>query len=243
LARRRKLRVDAYDRTARLYPALLVAAPFTLFALTLLSLPDAWQKAASLIAAGGLHVLLIQWVRDRGLSAQKTLWADWGGPPTTRMLRWSNATNLTLQTRRHEDVGKATGVPLPTAEEEAADPESADDCYETAVTVLRQRTRSGDDYPLVQAENAHYGFRRNLYGCKPLGIGFAATAAAIEIALVILSWLGVVDLPPGWLLLAALLSGAAIVAWRKWITPGFVETAANKYAEELLSAASTVPAE
>src|SRR5664280_3851350 len=169
--------MDAYDRKARLYPAAVVIFPLTLLGLVLFSLPERWKGLVTLAAAGGLHVLVIHVVRDLGAGKQDALWASWGGAPTTLLLRWAGKTNLIQQQQRHTAVGVATAVNLPTQQEEAADQAGTDAIYESAVEVLREKTR-GDDLPPVVAESANYGFRRNLYGCRPFGIGVAALASA-----------------------------------------------------------------
>src|SRR5947208_9959356 len=68
-------------------------------------------------------------------------------------------------------------VKLPTSEEEAADPEGADQRYEACVRFLRNATRDRSTFPLVFAENVNYGFRRNLWGMRSAGIACSAVSA------------------------------------------------------------------
>ena len=62
-----------------------------------------------------------------------------------------------------------------------ADPEWADTKYEEVVTSLREATRDTSRFPLVFAENANYGFRRNLWGLRPIG-------TAVAVVLFLISW-------------------------------------------------------
>ena len=49
------------------------------------------------------------------------------------------------------------------------------------MTSLREATRDTSRFPLVFAENANYGFRRNLWGLRPIGTGVA-------VVLLLFSW-------------------------------------------------------
>ena len=98
-------------------------------------------------------------------------------------MRWAGKTNL-IQQQSHSAVEAATGVDLPTQHDEIADQAGNDAIYESAVEVLRAKIR-GDDFPLVVVETANYGFRRNLCGCRPFGIGVAALVSVAEVALAV----------------------------------------------------------
>ena len=81
------------------------------------------------------------------------------------------------------------GYPLPTQQEEEACPAWADTKYEEAVTALREATRDTSRFPLVFAENANYGFRRNLWGLRPIG-------TTIAVLLVLTCWTLLLLPPP-----------------------------------------------
>jgi hypothetical protein len=231
--------MDAYDRKARLYPAAVVIFPLTLLGLVLFSLPERWKGLVTLAAAGGLHVLVIHVVRDLGAGKQDALWASWGRAPTTLLLRWAGKTNLIQQQQRHTVVGVATGVNLPTQQEEAADQAGTDAIYESAVEVLRAKTR-GDDFPLVVAESANYGFRRNLYGCRPFGIGVAALASAAEVVLAVLGGRDILEISPALMIVAAIFSALWLAGWVFIVIPAFVKRDAERYAQALILAAFMV---
>ncbi|MET8317540.1 hypothetical protein ABZU78_25710 [Rhodococcus erythropolis] len=229
--------MDAYDRTARLSVAYITAFPLSVLAVfSIVDFQQWWLRLVVLGAGVGLPVLLIDLVRDLGVRTQADLWDGWGGPPTTVLLRWSSAPNPMLQQLRHRHVQRATGVALPTASEEAADPGVADQIYETAVSVLRQRARAQE---LVARENRQYGLRRNLYGCRLIAraAGFAAAAAGASLSPLAfdhLRWNAagiVVAISVAWIL------GSIVV-----ITSSFVKKSADRYAETLISAASEMEA-
>lgn len=229
--------LDAYDRKARLSPATLAVLPLLVLAAGLLVSPQRWPGLVPLTTACGLAYLVIQIVRDLGFNLEKRLWTGWGGAPTTRMLRWAEAPNKVLQRDRHASVARATGMSLPDERREQADPTRADDVYEAAVAKLRNLTSARQD-TLVTTELANYGFRRNLLGCRPIGVGLAVLAAITSAVLIALDQRGTLQLPIAPLITATAVSLLWALGWLVLVTPDFVHTAARKYATALLDAAS-----
>lgn len=226
--------MDAYERKARLFPVMLAAAPVSILSATLFSSPDWWQ---GLVAGGGvaaLHYFLAQIVRDKGGAVQAAMWLDGGGSPTVRALYSGLAPTGSALMLQRRVVEVATGVQLPAGQPNAGTEEAA--TYELAVRRLRDRTR-GSSFALIRAENANYGFRRNLYGVRGWGLGLAALGVGASLALFFASLLGLMALAPTGALLSAALSAGFWFVWRGSVTPAFVEAASERYAEALLSAA------
>jgi hypothetical protein len=187
---------------------------------------------AAVLAA--LTLLICTLVRDRGRHIEPRLWERWGGPPTNLRLRWGPTETQATTRSLHEQVTAATGIALPDAVGQASSPAEADRVYEQAVLVLRERTRDPAVFPLVAAENAEYGFRRNLLGLRPLALaGAAITLAASSVLLADGHARFVVP---------ALTSVAAGGVWLWLIGPGWVRLAAEHYADRLLGAAVTLNA-
>jgi hypothetical protein len=175
---------DTYSRQARLQPALLVLAP--VFFTIAVWFPRDYSLTAGLVGLGvscGIAGLLAHIARRRGRIAERQLFAEWGGKPTTIWLRHRD-THLDEYTKaryisflqRH-----IAGWTPPTSEEEAANPEAADRRYETAVKWLLEYTRDTTKFPLVFKENISYGFRRNLYGLRIIGLFLAVVALVVNI--------------------------------------------------------------
>lgn len=165
---------DSYSRQARLYPALILLLPPLLTIIAwypdLLS-SSAAATALTLATSCGLLYALASFARSRGKTVEQRLLAEWGGWPTTLWLRHSDR-NLPTPTklRYHAALQRyVSRVRLPTAGEEAADPRTADEAYRSVVEWLKERCR-GEKYPLVEKENAEYGFRRNLRGLRMPGV-------------------------------------------------------------------------
>ena len=164
--------MDAYTVRARIYPFLITAFPLAAAALVWLENDYAYISAlwGLLIWCGGA-VLFAQLGRDWGIRKQLGLYAQWGGEPTTRMLRHRDATNKVILSRWHNKLQMlCSDMKIPTESEEKADPIGADHVYEACVSIIRETTRDKNKFPLVFDELCSYGFRRNLWGMRPIGI-------------------------------------------------------------------------
>lgn len=196
-----------------------------------------------IVAAGGGTALLAQIARDRGRRKQAELWVSWGGPPTTSQLRFRGTKNETHFLTVRAQLEQLFGDALPTEEEEAKDPAGADQRYEAVVARLREATRDTKRFPLVLAENINYGFRRNLWGLKPIGVTLAIVAAACSWALFFMAIaLPLANLRELFLnpdivfvtrLMGAVLNTFASVMWLQIVKPSWVRTTAEAYAERL----------
>ena len=225
--------LDAYNRKARLTPAILAALPGLLFLVAAAVKPTPESSLGAAVLAA-LTLLICTLVRDRGRRIESGLWERWGGPPTSLRLRWRPTDTQAKARSLHEQVTAATGVALPDAVGQASSPTEADRVYEQAVLVLRERTRDPAAFPLIAAENAEYGFRRNLLGLRPLALaGAAITLVASSVLLADGHARFVVP---------ALASVAAGGVWLWLIGPGWVRLAAERYADRLLGAAVTLNA-
>jgi hypothetical protein len=125
-------------------------------------------------------------VRHVGSQIQQVLWRSWGGAPTTVMLRTRNEVGNPIERDEwRKAVELVTGVTLLTPEEEATDPDRAD---QTIGAAVGQLTRLGQSpmYPLVKAENIQYGFERNYYGLRWIGRAISATCVAVMLGSLLL---------------------------------------------------------
>src|SRR5205814_9836356 len=133
-------------------------------------------------------LVLAQFTRDAGKRVEPELFALWGGSPTTRLLRHRDASNRTTLERWHGRLRMLMEtVRIPTQAEEAADPQGADQVYQSCVAFLKERTRDHSKFALVFAENCSYGFRRNTWGLRRIGIsstlvGMVVVGACVFVA-------------------------------------------------------------
>jgi hypothetical protein len=238
---------DAYNRQARLYPALVTILPA--IALILAAFPKMLTSGGALVGiagASGLIFFLGDVGRTFGKRLEQALLRNWGGWPTTIWLRHSSSNLVSATKARYHSVLQrhVPGLVLPTKEDERTNPRQADEAYASAVEWLKERSR-GKDFPLVQKENANYGFRRNLRGLKPIGmlISLLAFSASVYLLIQAIHWpwtwkaLGSVDptvaAAAGFALLMLLL-------WTFFVTPSWVRQAGDAYARALLACCDTI---
>ncbi len=229
---------DRYMMSARIMPALVVLAPIGAVLAGLALAKPLTFAGVPLVAA--LSFLLGDIVRGAGQRAQDRLWTAWGGPPTTRRLRWRELSDPEVMAQRHRDVSAATGADLPTAEAERSDSELADTQYEHAVERLIDLVAAKPlEHPHVTHELTTYGFRRNLYGCKRAGITTCVVGVASAAAIVMFR-----DGELGDRLTAAaipaLVSLGLLVTWLVLVRQAWVRKAAEDYADRLWRAAAHI---
>jgi len=237
----------SYPLTARTLPVVLALAPLIVVAASVVSTMavPAVTVPGSAVLLTALSTLISHLGRDAGKRIEPTLWHEWGGPPTTQLLRWRAARPSEVAVSvRHQHVATlvAPSVRLPSAAEEAAAPESADDVYDVAVGLLRGMTRDASRFPLLKHENVGYGFRRNLFGLRTVGTVAAATALPAAVAFLTL---GIVRGRASDWLCAAAIAAASLIALTLWrgISGSWVERVAWAYAERLFEAAHVLAAE
>lgn len=167
--------LDPYDVKARLFPGLLVLLPvIAYFALLHGPQNPAVVGLTAVISACGGPYLLASFIRSWGLLAQARLIRRWGVQPSTVMLRHRDTT-LPQQTklRYHKLATSRLSIKLPSADEELRDHVGADMAYAAAADALRPLTNNRKDFPFVFKELVAYGFNRNAYGARWVGIAVA----------------------------------------------------------------------
>ncbi|KQR51310.1 hypothetical protein ASF88_19295 [Leifsonia sp. Leaf336] len=171
---------DSYTLQARTAPAVVLMLPLLLFVLYLVNTP--WV-GISIPALGVVGIISVanELVRGRGRLLQERLVSEWDGLPTTRALRHRDSGDTESRRRLREAICQLTGENLPTAAEEASNPEQADTRYreavDLAISVIR---RDGIDASIVRHENARYGFRRNTCAVKGAAVGVILAGLAVN---------------------------------------------------------------
>ncbi|MEU0312969.1 hypothetical protein [Nocardioides sp. NPDC006273] len=219
---------DAYSLRARVYPGLLTVLPITVIMVVLWPQSPAQALWPVAVSVGGMF-FLTNWVRDRGLKLEKRLVQQWDGLPTTRRLRWADGATDPDFERRRTQLEKLVGIPLPSAADE--DGERSDAIYLSAVRGLRIWVRQrADAFPLVQQENAAYGFRRNLLALKPIGIALCVLGLIVDGV-----WAVAVDATASVGILG-LVHGALLVSWITVVCGEWVRDQGERYADQLFDA-------
>ena len=230
--------LDGYERKARLYPALVLLAPVATLAVAVMLPTLSTVKAivALIIACGGA-LFLSQLARDKGKKSESKLFEEWGGMPSVTIFRHRDTRiDPITKERYHKKLAalvKETSVPSPA--DEMAAPETVENVYRAWSTYVRVNTRDTKKYPLLFKDNVCYGYHRNLWGLRPIGITVSALCFLGG-----LGWLGYQyhsgsDIS-GSVVGADAIALVFLVLWTLHVTPDWVRIPANAYAERLAEA-------
>lgn len=223
---------DRYERKARLLPGLLLAAGPALTAGALLHELSAWYAAVG--AAVGVEflaaIVLGHYARARGRALEDSLWASWGGPPTTRWLRPNDTSCSDQQKSKWRGaIKRLTGMTIPASVRDGADA-SVDQAITEATRQLRYVLRNKPNAAILQSHNEDYGFARNLYGVRVLWVALAVLCvAACGVAFAM-------RMKP-YAALAVSISALALSCLVASDLPKYVRRCADRYAESLFAAA------
>ena len=226
---------DLYTWRARVLPTFIVLFPIGIACgLWLPNFMVLGRLIGSLVGPLGLAMLLSQIGRDRGYRKQAALWLNWGGSPTVQLLRHRNDDlNPVIRQRYHQKLRLLRpDLSLPALEDELSNPTQADQIYEACIKYLIGRTRDRKKYCLVFKENVNYGFRRNLWGLKPYGIGLSTLALIACVSKLMVE--GGARIEGGVVLAATSLSLVFLVFWIVGVTENWVRIPADAYAARLL---------
>lgn len=227
---------DTYSMRARLFPAIIAAAP----ALVALALLISWKAfgLSNLIATFGIFVLLFaiaDFSRARGRAIERKLYAENGGMPSITMFRRNDGTIDTLSKDRYRAfLADELALAAPGPADESADQVAADAFYSQCGNWLRQNTRDTKKFPILFGENITYGFRRNLFGVKVLALCLNAIVVVVCIFILWrLSWNS--DTPLGSRTVVVLVVAAAHAAYILLaVNRTAVRDASKAYGRELI---------
>lgn len=231
-----ELPLDKYTYEARLLPALITLAPLG-FAVGAWFFGEraAWKVFVAILVSLGLATLLAQLSRDLGKRKESLLFAQWGGKPTTKLLshRFSPLNPITLRRYHGKLAELLPDLKIPEPAEEMRSPTEAAQVYDSCALYLRENTRDRQKFPVVFAENVSYGFRRNLWACKPFGIASSSVGTCSSTLFALIRW----NSDRSELIFnaaAGVLSVLLLLLWLFKFKPEWVRLAGQAYAERLI---------
>lgn len=123
---------------------------------------------------------------------------------------------------------------MPSQEEQDQNPQEADDSYESCVDELRRRTRDKKRFPRVFQELRDYGFRRNTFALKPIGLVITVLFFFISLIIAVYDWR--LGKQPVSAIVPCFINLGLILGWLLYFTEKAVKLTADRYAHFLLEA-------
>ncbi len=233
---------DAYTIRARLFPAILGAAP----ALAALLLLISWKsfELSNFVATLGVLVLiyaLSDWARKAGKDIEPRIYREMGGKPSVTMMRRSDtAIDQASKDRYRTFLAQKLNRPEPTAALERKDLGAADDFYELAGTWLRENTRDTKKFSILFNELVTYGFRRNLLGVKWPALALNIAVVLICAGLLWYRWpLDTADSMTARVIVVLVVAAAHALYFLLLVSSDSVKAAARTYARQLILSCET----
>lgn len=235
---------DRYSLGARVKPSFLLFLPVVIVVFVIYE-PSRSVGGALLtfLSSFGVIAFGANQMSSRGNQLQDKLYKEWGGAPTTLIMR-PDSPKLDRETRERYCKKLEEMIPnfkAPTDEEALANPNAADQKFRSAATFLLEKTRDAKKYPLILNENIEYGFSRNLRACKWAGVTIALICCALSAGLL---WAQLPESPslktlapwrvvsiPYYLLVCG--NGLILFAWLALVTKEWVKVRGFAYALRL----------
>jgi hypothetical protein len=162
-----------------------------------------------------------------GRRFQARLWARQGGPPSTRVCRWSDSTiEKSCKQQMHAAVAAQFGIELHSARKEPHNPAQADRLISSAFDHVRELLRKRDPNGLWFRHLIEYGFARNVLAVASWSaVGWLASAVVCGTVWVAAGYrIGLVGLIVG----LAASTGLALVTF--WFRDAVVTHLGERYA-------------
>ncbi|MFX0197632.1 MAG: hypothetical protein ACFFCW_16040 [Candidatus Hodarchaeota archaeon] len=224
-----KFPVDSYDIKARYAPGLLLALPLLItFWTCFQSEVKAISPLFGGLLSGAIFYALSVLVRALGKRIEPMLWESWGGAPSSVLVSWSdNRLGDDLKAKYHEIVQQFLGLPMPSKEEEEADPKRAAKLIEQAFARIKGLIRKEDKAGLWSVANAEYGFARNLYGSRVLWLVLSLSMIAVSAGFLWKKYSSLVLI--GFISDFLILIACVVFGW--FILPKYTQQVGFRYAE------------
>lgn len=235
--------MDSYDRRARFYPMVVVLLPALLGGASWLpSGIEFHGLIGGAVITLAVSAFLTQLARDQGKRREKELFQIWGGRPSDLALSYSGRmfAEATLARCHKKLMAIDPGLQLPPSKEyERAHAKESKAAYAAATDLLVARTRDKTRFPLLFKENVSYGFRRNLWGMKAVGVLTSAlglSASIVKIAVFAMADSPIDSVP----VLSCCGSGLLLMLWCVRVTPSWIRICADAYSKQLVEATESL---
>ena len=182
---------DQYTLNARVKPVFVLFFPLLVSIMVWFpETRDSYKTIISLLATFGILTFFSNIFASIGRKKEPSVFKKIGGNPAALLLRHSNTTIDSITKKRyHTFLEKKMSVSFPSSLEESNDINLADSVYDSGIRYLRNYSRDTKKYPLVFKENMNYGFARNLYCSKLIGILICVLSLLLSVLMFYLKYI------------------------------------------------------
>lgn len=228
--------LDSYEWKARVAPSALILFPIII---AVFSFNTAYLKVffdyPLIIPLGILIFIFLAYcfsffIRYFGKVYEKKLWKSWGGPPSTRFIRWKDSTySFEQKAQIHNLIFDKFGIKLKGLEEETANQEAADIKIQQAFSQVISFLYRNDKKGIWKTSNEEYGFLRNILGNRILFSIFSASSTILSYHFMKENF-DLINI--SLFVIAALFFLFALIScW--WIFPRLIKEVADRYANSV----------
>jgi len=222
---------DDYDFETLTVPAIVIGFPIAI-ALAILGFSLSSVLGFSILGVQALAFMLVPvraLIRSQGKRIESIIFEK--GLPTSDLLKAEKANKSKIRQERRETVSRLSGVSLAAYSKAHYDREYEREIIDKAVSLLREKMR-GREFNLLRRELKSYGYWRNMYAIRPVGI--ASSAISLLVGLLSVNLLSQSSSELSWVVWTV--STAALVLflffWIFLVKESSVQSAANNYSQQ-----------
>lgn len=235
---------DNYTLKARFYPVIILFFPLIIVGFCYsVEFQSLVHLASSVGLVGALTYLFSQLGRDRGKLKEADLWHSWGGAPSTQILRLRDTflDKFTKQRYHNKLLILCPVTTPPDLNLEVSNPGEMDEIYRAWTKYLITQTREEKAFSLLLKENTSYGFRRNLWGLKPIGISITLLLLVLNYSFWIIKFNSFSPLQfPDSFMFSTIVLILILCFWLFVVSKDWIKISAFSYAERLLESVETL---
>lgn len=163
--------MDKYSLNARIYPVVILLLPLVIIGITYSLEYESYIQALGTIGVTSALVYLFSNLgRDSGKRKEPVLWRKWGGMPTAQVLSFNTSFIDEITKQKYHDRLLELSPIDTSIDFKNSKLEDVNEIYRSWTKFLITQTRDTKKYSLLFKENISYGFRRNLWGLKPISL-------------------------------------------------------------------------
>jgi len=238
--------LNEYSLKARIAPVFILLLPILILGVIYtFEFNNILIFPASILLTTALLQFLSNLGRDKGKKIEIKLWKEWGGMPSAQLLSYENNLIDSFTKKDYHNL-LVNKFPLPNGETFDFENEAfstVSDAYRFWSGKLVAHTRDTEKFNLIFVENMNYGFRRNLWGLKPLSqcLLFLLICGNYIFEGFKRGFDNIHSFPIEFFFSEAILL-TLLVIWTFTITPNWIKTPAFAYGKKLLESINTLTA-